>query len=320
MSDLQKRLESFELNNATAPMFQSLEQEFWAEVKEQPLEQLQLTAGWHTATPELALSWLKRNRKNRHVSFRRLCYYATQMTQDAWKETGQPIIFTSDGELLDGQHRLWAIALSHRSIRIYVIADVPAQKDLFAYVDDVSPRSPQDAMQTAGMNGLARHIKSAIKVLQQWDSGNLDRKRRNARAMFISPVQYLTAARESETVRTVTEVLYNHHASVVRSYGKPDGVLTALCAKVYENCGMETLDNFLKEFVRPDLTDTSAIEALSRYYELAGKKQLPISVRHALALLVKTFNYWINNRPVRKLGYDPNDDLEAVTEVIAEAA
>ena len=61
---------------------------------------------------------------NRHVSKERVYAYARDMTANEWEFTGQTIVFDEKGRLLDGQHRLYGIIKSGKTIKMIVIRGV----------------------------------------------------------------------------------------------------------------------------------------------------------------------------------------------------
>lgn len=61
-----------------------------------------------TVTPEIAMAWLDANLKNRKPSRGTVAKYARDMTNGAWRMTGDPIRFDRNKHLIDGQHRLMA--------------------------------------------------------------------------------------------------------------------------------------------------------------------------------------------------------------------
>lgn len=56
-----------------------------------------------------ATELLEGNTLNRNVSDRMVDRYARDMLEGLWQLNGEPVIRTPDGQLLDGQHRMWAI-------------------------------------------------------------------------------------------------------------------------------------------------------------------------------------------------------------------
>ena len=61
-----------------------------------------------TITPAKAAEYLKFNRSNRRVIYRRVDFYVKQMEKNQWKLTGDSIKFNGQN-LIDGQHRLEAV-------------------------------------------------------------------------------------------------------------------------------------------------------------------------------------------------------------------
>jgi hypothetical protein len=129
---------------------------------------LPVSDGWLEITPQLAEELLRRNMPgaNRTAVFSVVHYYAGMMENGEWPKTGQPIIFSVTGKLLDGQHRLWASLLSGMSFPTFVVTNVPEHSQLFAYIDNSKPRNPASALQTAGYNGVSTLIANVVKMAQ----------------------------------------------------------------------------------------------------------------------------------------------------------
>jgi hypothetical protein len=72
-------------------------------------------------TPAKAAVYLKHNYNNRKTNERRLNLYAQQMREGKWRLTNQGISFTSQGALVDGQHRLTAVCMSGKTVEMLVI-------------------------------------------------------------------------------------------------------------------------------------------------------------------------------------------------------
>lgn len=63
-------------------------------------------------TPEGALKILENNKTNRDLSWKTVQLFAMDMKRGAWRKTHEAIALNSAGGIMDGQHRLWAIAES----------------------------------------------------------------------------------------------------------------------------------------------------------------------------------------------------------------
>lgn len=76
-------------------------------------------------TPEIARDMLKNNPRNRKINEKRVATLVHDILNGQWTDSPTPISLNSEGELLDGQHRLMAISKSDRAVQMYVAYDVP---------------------------------------------------------------------------------------------------------------------------------------------------------------------------------------------------
>lgn len=84
-----------------------------------------------TITPELARDLLARNNYNiRTVNNGRVKRIAKDILANQWDTNGETIKLDSEGNLVDGQHRLWGCVKANRCIRAVVLRDVPVQFSL----------------------------------------------------------------------------------------------------------------------------------------------------------------------------------------------
>jgi hypothetical protein len=93
-------------------------------------------------SPELAQSWLALNPINRKLSEAHVIEYVNRMKRGEWMLNGQCIIFSDKGILLDGQHRLAAVARAKMTIAFDVRFGI--DQDVFATIDDGKKRSASD--------------------------------------------------------------------------------------------------------------------------------------------------------------------------------
>ena len=75
-------------------------------------------------TPEIARDWLGYNQKNRRPKKSTVQAYARDMAAGGWKLAGDPIRFDTDGNLLDGQHRLLACIIAERPFQTVVMREL----------------------------------------------------------------------------------------------------------------------------------------------------------------------------------------------------
>lgn len=91
---------------------------------------------WVFITPEIAAKYLERNYKgNRKLSQRRVDYFVQLLRDGLFRTTHQGIGFDKDGNLIDGQHRLWAIVESGIGAEMQVTAGLDAAHYIFPAID-----------------------------------------------------------------------------------------------------------------------------------------------------------------------------------------
>lgn len=110
-------------------------------------------------TPQMAKDWIEKcNLINRPVRSSHVKHLARQMELGRWSnETPQPIVFTIDGILLDGQHRLLALIMANKVVR-FQVATVK-NDSVFRYLDQGANRSNSD------ITGLHSSICGPIQYL-----------------------------------------------------------------------------------------------------------------------------------------------------------
>lgn len=99
-------------------------------------------------TPDLAHTLLKRNSHNRSLSKFNVQFLAEEIRSGRWKTTHQGIAVSSDGTLLDGQHRLAAIIEADQPALINVNFD--CDPEIFTVIDTGRARTGADALRIAG--------------------------------------------------------------------------------------------------------------------------------------------------------------------------
>lgn len=122
-------------------------------------------------TPEMAERWLEKNvSHNRKVSMKKIDEYAIAMESGKWRTTHQGIAFDDKGNLLDGQHRLFAIYKSRRTITMFVFRDM--DPDNFHAIDVGRNRTAADMVDITIKVPGARTVAAALKLIKLYRSGN----------------------------------------------------------------------------------------------------------------------------------------------------
>jgi hypothetical protein len=112
-------------------------------------------------TPEYARVLLQKNQDNRPLHVSRVKLFEAELRDGNFKLTHQGIAIGSSGRLLDGQHRLHAIANTGISAPLMVATGVPDES--FAVLDTGIKRSASDVLAICGSQ-YCTEVASAIRL------------------------------------------------------------------------------------------------------------------------------------------------------------
>lgn len=112
-----------------------------------------------TMTPEWAEELLQSNTANRPVSIQRVAYYRDLIANGEWQLSHQGIAVGWNDVLIDGQHRLLAIAMAGRPVKILLSTECdPAT---FSCIDSGRRRSAADVL---GIDGAPNRVAASSCV------------------------------------------------------------------------------------------------------------------------------------------------------------
>ena len=282
------------LDTAGASAFQETMTKFYEWSKTQPpLGPIGMQNGWHEITPQIAEDMLRRNSANRKVSLQAVKKYYNVMKIGGWRRTGQPMIVNREGKAEDLQHRAWASYLGKVSFTSYVITDVPAEPDMFAYIDDGKPRSAADALYTSGNNGLSGIIAGAVKLAWRYDNNAIGIFKQ-PRIRDMSTPEVLDYARNNETLGAAAHLLMGSYPKAANVIGNK-AVATFFTWKATEYHGSNVVDDFMIPLGSgANLDEDSPILALrNRLLRDSDGDDNDLKQPHRLALVIKAFNFFV---------------------------
>lgn len=127
-------------------------------------------------TPDMARDWLGFNTHNRPLRARVVAAYADDMRNGDWQWNGESVKFGEDGVLLDGQHRLAAIADADVTVRMLVVRGLPNYTQ--DTVDGGVKRKFSDVLLLRGER-LAVGLAALIRRVAIWESTGMVAARAN---------------------------------------------------------------------------------------------------------------------------------------------
>lgn len=127
-------------------------------------------------TPQVASEMLARNTFNRPLSGHTVARYAADMSAGRWDYNGQDIIFSDDGTLIDGQHRLSAVVAADVPVMLGIKRGLPSSS--FVTIDAGRVRSPGDVLSLMGFTDY-NTLAGAARMALSYASGRCLRGSRN---------------------------------------------------------------------------------------------------------------------------------------------
>jgi len=116
-------------------------------------------------TPKIAELWLDANRTNREFRPTNFAKIVADMRADAWTYCVAPICFYADGDLADGQHRLWAIIETGKSYWFDMVYDLSREDGL--NIDTGLKRDLVDNARISGRDDeLSKTIISTARAME----------------------------------------------------------------------------------------------------------------------------------------------------------
>ena len=122
----------------------------------------EMSQALETITPDKAREYLRQNVGNRQIKLMKLNALMSDLKKGQFRLTHQGIAFDRHGVLIDGQHRLKAIAETGVSAVMYVTRNCDPES--FRVIDCGAARSPQDVLRHVGTKNYAA-VATAIRVI-----------------------------------------------------------------------------------------------------------------------------------------------------------
>ena len=116
------------------------------------------------------------NNKNRRLSKTKVTKYAEAMKKGEWCLTGEPVIISHEGEILNGHHRLEAACEAQVGFIATVTYDVIDERS-FANIDVGNTRSRAQVLEMAGVKVNAASLSRVAMLAKAFEAMPIIAKR-----------------------------------------------------------------------------------------------------------------------------------------------
>lgn len=240
---------------------------------------------------EMAARWLKLNTRNRALSPIVVDQYLNDMAAGNWTFAADPIRFSVNGNLLDGQHRLTALAaLDGHTIPMLVVRGLPEESQLV--MDQGRKRQPGAQLELLGIK-YANHIAAAAKVYIIWESGAIFKDNKAQRLSSPRIQQWVASHPE------LVEAANSHHA-ILMEPDSPPSVTQAAFMRFHQISESGAHEFFASLASGAGLSEGDPILALDKRLRRIRKEGFRVTNRDVLALFILAWNAWRDGRSMAK--------------------
>lgn len=241
-------------------------------------------------TPEDADYLLEENDHNRHLNPNLVKRYVRFMMNDEWRLNGECIKISSDGVLMDGQHRLSALKETGKSIQMSVVIGV--NPDTFTVNDTGRSRDAGDILKIAGYKNVNQNAAATRWLLWYQSSENF------ASHDTTSPAQVLKSIKRWPHI-----VHFVYPAVAVKGMCSYSFIQFFMYATQTINPDL-SYEFFLKLETGENLGKTSSILILRNTLLKYRSKNLQLDKRHVAAAFIIAWNAFVEQTRIKTVLWD----------------
>ena len=256
--------------------------------------------GTHTinVSPAMAEKWLVLNQANRPLTDTHVSRFAETMRRDQWTLNGQPIIFSEEGTLLDGQHRLHAVLESKKSVDFDVRFGV--KTEAMVTIDEGKKRSSGDVLFMMGFKNHTTTAAAARMVMRYQDNLKALEGGKDAP----NNIEVLEWCRNNPHIEQVVEWAQKYYMKM-RGNTPLTGSKIAAYKFICDEIDKSLSDDFYYRLVTGAGLEIDSVMFMLRDRLMSGKNNPEINLRpsYITGLLATAWNHERNGRTPKRLLY-----------------
>lgn len=237
------------------------------------------TLQWALVTRKDAINWLTYNEGNRSLSPRSVAKYEADMRENAWSITSATIGFDTDGRLIDGQHRLTAMArIPDSEYVMAVMTGLPT--DAQRRIDRGRARTHGEQLRMDGVTN-GNFVSSSARFRMRWERGDIFSEIHGE----ISDAQLdMWLESHPDHLKTVTD-LY----TISRRIMAPPRIILAVASRLRE-INAEQADSFIHDTATGGLSVGEPTNTLRERFLRARANYETLHERDVLGWTIQAWN------------------------------
>jgi len=242
-----------------------------------------ITAKVETITPIMAKQLLEVNDHNRKVSPANVLKIEEALISGEWQVSGQTIIISESGRLLDGQHRIHAVLNTGISMEHLVCRGI--KDEAFKVIDTGKNRSGGDVLSIVGVVKGTK-ISNSIKLMDAYENKHMTRATKLSNTEIVS--RYKSDAGYWDMM--LDEGIQLSRIAFIRIFGDYTlGVLNEAFSKV--DRGVE----YLQTIIEADLNEGSTLiqQVKGKLVKLNKEASNRVTTEQKYYVLFAGYNHYI---------------------------
>jgi len=240
------------------------------------------------ATPTMCTAWLEKNEDNRPLKQNWINSLAQTMLRKEWDFNGESLKIDVAGNVLDGQHRMWACVESKVPFKTLIVLNLP--RSVFDTIDAGEVRTAADIL------SIRKEVDVAILVAALKHIGRYYTSTMMTMYKFTT-VQVETLLEQHPDIRHYAR-LSTHKANKNR-WVAPS--IVATCWYLASRKNKEEANKFFTAFLTGiDIPGESPILVLrNKLIDISASPLLMLSATHRIQLIILTWNLWRKEKTIK---------------------
>ena len=258
-----------------------------------------------TITPEIAAEMLQHNKGNRSLRQNRVADYSRDMAAGRWKLTGDPIVFDSNGMLIQGQHRLHACVRAAVPFVTAVLRN--ADPEIFAVLDSGLSRKNNDMLRHEGVTS-AKDVGAIATLVMKYERA-LAANQHWIQPERISPIDLLQFVRQHQSQFEAAALVGQHLKKQVHANVSASGAFHFLVTRKADaqDEPFRTSTSLSLELFIDGIASGAGLEPVDPrlhyrnwYYRPQRRRDQKFAFE-AFQTMIKCWNAYIADQPMRQL-------------------